>query len=176
MNSKAVNTLNYTGIVTLSQYVGNNKVQLAQIHNTGGTSLFNFLASCLAGHFQYASVNWPTKIKLLDYAVDGSEYTYESVSGFIFLRTAPEIISTDTGECRVRYSFTVPRDTLENAVNTITKSLGIGLYTHGASGDELADFAAFCEINSDFSLNTLVNATLLVDWELVIANAGTKIS
>ena len=80
MNSKAVNTLNYTGIVTLSQYVGNNKVQLAQIHNTGGTSLFNFLASCLAGHFQYASVNWPTKIKLLDYAVDGSEYTYESVS------------------------------------------------------------------------------------------------
>ena len=172
MKNMAINTLNYTGIVTLSQYVENKKITLAQVHNTGGTSLFNFLANCLAGHFQYTRVNWPTKIKLLTRYGDNNSYTYSSVSGFIFLRTAPEVIEKDTRECRVRYSFMIPRDLLENI--TDFGHLGLGLYTHGTAENEPENFAAFCELGPDLKLDKseLISASLLVDWDIVIANAG----
>ena len=66
MKNTAINTLNYTGIVSLSQCIGNRKIKIAQMHNTGGASLFNFLANCLIGNFTTAKINYPTKIKLIN--------------------------------------------------------------------------------------------------------------
>lgn len=181
MKNKAINTLGYTGIVTLSQYNGSKKIQLAQIHNTGGASLFTFLANCLIGDFTYAKTNWPTKIKILErVALDESatekRYDYYSASGFIFLRTTPEIIQNNLNECRVRYSFMVPRDLLEN-VNS-SGDFGLGLYTHSASESSPEDFAAYCSLSNDLnvSMSELATASLLVDWELVIANNNSKIT
>ena len=170
MKNTAINTLKYTGIVTLSQYIGSKKIRVAQGHNTGGTSLFNFLASCLAGNFSYAETNWPTKIKVLsrtEVVGDENTFNYSSASGFIFLRTAPEILASSSGDCRVRYSFTVPRDIVEYLNNNGT--LGLGLYTNNAAEDEPDKFAAFCELN--ISNGSLVNSALLVDWELKITNS-----
>ena len=110
MKNVALNTLNYTGVVTLSRYTGQKKVKLAQIHNTGGLPLFNFLANCLTGDFASAKDEYPTKIKLVNReTIDTDVYEYSSVSGFIFLRRPVEIVSNNSGECRVRYSFMIPR-------------------------------------------------------------------
>lgn len=175
MNNIAINTLNYTGIVTLSQYIGNKKIKLAQMHNTGGTSLFNFLANCLAGNFTSAKTNWPTKIKILERTAEDENtqnYEYRSVTGFIFLRSAPEVLDNSLGECRVRYSFMIPRDLLESIPSIDT--LGLGLYTNNAVESEPGNFAAFCAFGPDLLLDSgdLLNASLLVDWELVITNSS----
>ena len=114
MKNVAINTLQYSGIVTFSQYIENKKVKLAQIHNTGGSSLFDFLAKCLAGDFTLAKEHRPTKIRLLRrYGSKPAEYTYESVTPFIFLRVPPESVATSGSETRVRFSFIVPKDLIE---------------------------------------------------------------
>ena len=182
MKNIATNTLSYTGIVTLSQYVGTKKIELAQIHNTGGSSLFSFLADCLRGNFDYAKANYPAKIKLLEQEVidvDSHKYNYNSLSGFIFLRTPPESGAASEGElgsgqCRVKYSFMIPRDLLEIIMDGTSTNLGLGLYSRGAVESEPENFAAFCLLKElSLSRNNLVNSSLLVDWELVISNANT---
>lgn len=172
MKNTAINTISYTGIVTLSQRIGTKKTIVTQVHNAGGSSLFNFLANCLSGHFSQVMNNWPTKIKILEYSAGDStaSYDYSSVSGFIFLNTEPEIDYTDLSCCRVRYSFMVPRDLLENI--TGNTNLGLGLYTHGATEDEPENFAAFCQLGT-IDRGDLINASLIVDWDLIISNAGT---
>ena len=78
--NKAINTFTYTGVVTLSQYIGSKKIQVAQVHNAGGASLFEFLADCLIGDIEIAQTKRPTKIKLIYHSkIDDVDY-YESVS------------------------------------------------------------------------------------------------
>lgn len=171
MKNRTIDSLNYSGIVTLSQQVGKRKIKLAQVHNTGGASLFSFFADCLIGKFDAKNV--PTKIKLLNREIRDGAYEYTSVSGFIFLRAPAEIQKTSSGECRVRYSFLVPRDMLENI--TSIGNLGIGLYSRGATEDDIENFVAFCSITEDFNKSQTVNSSLLVDWDLVITNATSSI-
>ena len=168
MKNTAINTLSYTGVVTLSQYIGQRKIKLAQTHNTGGASLFDFLSSCLIGDFDRAKAIIPTKIMLLTY--DSTEpdtiNNYVQASGFISLLTPPERIDSD-GLSKVRYSFIIPRDTMASLPTT--GSFGIGLYAKGVKDTEPSNFAAFCKIG--LGRNDLVNAALVVDWELLISNA-----
>lgn len=170
----ATNSLSYTGIVTLSQYVGKKKIKIAKLHNSGGSPLFSFLANCLAGNFMTVRGNWPTKIKVLERIVEDEkeqQYTYNSISGFIFLRTVPEIDASNLGESRVRYSFMIPRDLVENITNR--SNVGLGLYTNSTPESEPENFAAFCSVGDTLS-GELDNSSLLVDWELVISNANNK--
>jgi hypothetical protein len=174
MKNKAVNSLKYTGIVTLSQYIGSKKIKIAQIQNTGGNPLFDFLSDCLVGDFTRAETLRPTKIKLLKRAkpLNSTEYTYTSESGFIYLFTSPEKIYSSTKSV-VRYSFMVSREQIDELSNF--EGLGIGLYPDGASEDALENYAAFCKV--DLNRNDLVNAALVVDWELNISNnIGNKTS
>ena len=177
MNNTAINTLRYSGVVTLSQYIGSKKIKIAQANNTGGNSLFDFLADCLVGDFNIARVSRPTKIKLLSRTAeqnrDGAfEYRYTSHSGFIYLLSKPEKVYT-SAQTRVRYSFLIPRDMLETI--TSGQKLGLGLYTNGATeATDLENFAAFCEL--DLDQNVLANTSLVVDWELIIANNGSNTS
>lgn len=169
MKNIALNTLKYTGIVTLSQYVGSKKVKVARHHNTGGTSLFNFLADCLIGDFAMAKATRPIKIMLVKRTKEESggvtTYNYEQKSGFIFVLTTPEKVQSNT-QCRVRYSFIIPKDQIES-INDF-EDFGIGLYTAGAVEVEPENFAAFCEL--DLSKNSLISASLVVDWELIVSN------
>lgn len=171
MKNVAINNLTYTGIVTLSQYVGNKKIQIAKVHNTGGSYLFKFLANCLVGDFSKVNKNHcPTKIKLLSRTPVENDFIYEEKSGFIFKRGV-ELIGDNDNECRVRYSFMIPRDLLEDI--TSISSLGIGLYANDIPESEPENFAAFCAIGRsglELTRAELTNASLLVDWELVIAN------
>jgi hypothetical protein len=172
MKNTAINTLRYTGIVTLSQYIGSKKVQVAQVHNRGNTSLFDFFADCLTANWEIAKISRPTKIKVLrQRAIGENNFAYESVSGFIFIRSAPEKDEEFTDRASVRYSFIIPRDLIENI--TDFDGLGLGLYTHGTPENEPENFAAFCELSLD--KNVLANASLVVDWQIVIANEGTRI-
>ena len=176
MNNTAVNTLNYTGIVTLSQYIGSKKVQIAQTHNTGSASLFNFLATCLAGDFTIAKLNLPTKIKLLCREEVYGEYVYSPITSFIFLRTPPEP-SFNAGESRVRFSFIIPRDFLES-INQVASSgsvLGLGLYANSVPDveSETSNFMAFCVLD-ELDRSMFINTFLVVDWELIIANTPSS--
>ena len=183
MKNTAINTLTYTGIVTLSQYIGTKKVKIAQMHNTGGTSLFSFLANCLAGDFTLAKPNLPTKIKIIRRTrpnAEIDEYVYSSASSYIFLRTPPEAYS-NAGESRVRFSFIIPRDFLEvqNLISSSTSSevLGLGLYANGVpdTPEEAENFMAFC-ILENIEQTIAANAVLTVDWELVISNSQSTVS
>ena len=176
MKNTAVNTLTYTGIVTISQYIGAKKVKIAQKYNTGGTTLFDFLSDCLCGDWTLAKAKRPTKIKVLEWSQDGQNRDYKSISGFIFLRNPPEKVEDQEqpNQSRVRYSFLIPRDMFENISGT--RGLGLGLYASGALETEPGNFSAFCELDElGQNLTSLSNSSLVVDWELVIANkpAGT---
>ena len=176
MKNIAVNALNYTGIVTLSQYMGDQKITIAQMHNTGGGSLFNFLASCLAGDFRAAQPNRPTKIRLLSRTGEKGSYYYSPVTSTIFLRTPPEPSYT-AGESRVRFSFIVPRDFLEAFPSVASAgTLGIGLYANSIpdrDDSEAKNFMAFCALD-EVNWSALVNTFLVVDWDLIISNLSAN--
>ena len=168
MKNSAINNLGYTGIVTISQYNGNKKKSLAQVHNSGYSSLFSFLSYCLTGDFDMAKLELPTKIRLL-YTEESKEgtMTFSAVSPFIFFANRPEIVYTDTTEASsaVCYSFIIPREMVENAHFN-----GIGLYsdTVTESASDVESFSAFCKVDdlSGFSESTM----LVVDWKLIIVN------
>lgn len=169
MKNTATNTLNYTGIVTISQYIGSKKIKIAQTHNAGGNSLFNFMSDCLVGDFDVAALNRPTKIRLLYYDTEVDSTTgnivenYTPVSGFLYLYTKPEKVY-DKSRGVVRYSFAISKDVLEGGDFN-----SIGLYTNSATDVEPDNFAAFCEINIPRA-EILASSLLIVDWELIISN------
>ena len=167
MKSKTLNTLSYTGVVTLSRYIGSKKVELMQLHNTGGSELFNFISDCFLGNFSEAENERPTKIKVLNYdTVEGIKH-YTSASGFIHLLTKPEKVSKDNQSC-IRYSFLIPRDVINNIDNE--PGLALGLYAKRTLNDEsvVENFSAVCDIS--YAKSLFNNISLVVDWELTITN------
>ena len=175
MQNTAINTLGYTGIVTISQCIGKEKIEIAQIHNTGGTALFNFLADCLLGDFELAAKSRPTKIMLLERktSTDTSQSVeYISSSGFIHLLTKPEKIYSNT-EGKVRYSFRISRDMLEST----NKPNAIALYTKDIKDTfvDITNWAAIVENVGDYLQAAQITASaLIVDWELIISNKNTN--
>ena len=170
MTGNTVNTLSYTGIVTLSQYITGKKVKIAQVHNRGGSSLFNFLADCLTGDFAVANVSRPTKVKLLIKTISELGETYTEKSGFIYLLARPEKVYT-TDSTKVRYSFIIPKEYFTDIPSESSKELGLGLYADNASNDCLEKFTAFCSLKDVKNLGSATN-NLVVDWDLIINNAA----
>ena len=170
MNNTAVNTIKYTGIVTLSQYNGKTKTQIAQVSNTGGNKLFEFITDCLIGDFDIAKQNRPTKLKLLYRTPDEDNlksYKYTSSSHFIFLMNKPEKVYSENGG-KVRYSFMLSRDLLAG-----NKFNCIGLYADSARerDSDIEAFAALCEVSEELNSASLSSSSVLVvDWELIISN------
>jgi hypothetical protein len=145
---------------------------VAKLYNTGGASLFDFLAGCLIGDFNTANTKIPKKIMLLERTSlqqeDGSSsYDYKAISNFILLNSYPEKVEY-ASQSRVRFSFIIPRDLVENITST---NMGLGLYARNAASDEPENFVAFCALDLDST--TITNSSLVVDWELVIANKPT---
>jgi hypothetical protein len=163
MKNIAINTLKYTGIVTLSQYIGKDKTVVKKIKNAGGAALFNFLADCIAGDFDIAKLTRPTRIMLLN--ADKELTNITPVSGFIPILTSPEKVSSSTGTVgAVRYSFIIPREYFELNFNSI------GLYSNVVSTDEADKFSAFAWV--DIASNSISKSSVLVvDWELMVTNA-----
>lgn len=168
MKSLAINTLGYTGVVTLSRYRNNKKRELIKVHNAGKSPLFDFLADCLVGDYEAAAQSRLTQIKLLKVTPgEGETENIDSASGFISLMTTPEKINrTDAGG--VRYSFIITRDMVLD-----TNFNRIGLYTKTATDLTLDEYAAFCDIpdSSGTSGSLSASSALLIDWELIISNA-----
>ncbi len=165
MKSAALNTLEYTGMVTLSQYIGHKKIKIVERANAGGNPLFNFLADCLVGDFDTAKLCKPTKIMLLQYSELDGKPKYESRSGFTYLTSKPEKVYSSTTDSAglVRYSFIISRDMLNG-----TEFNSIGLYTD--TTNEPAEFAAFCKVEDLPEDELSASSVLLVDWELSITN------
>ena len=173
MKSTTTNGLNYTGIVSLSQYTNHKKTPIARIYNNGGNALFNFLSDCLVGDFDSARITRPTKIMLLNTEYDGENENKKvkkmsSASGFIYLISKPEkvFVESTTAISKVCYSFVIARDTLENATFN-----SIGLFADNATLDDVVNFnyAAFCDISLSTS-DIAASSLLAVDWELNISN------
>ena len=163
MKTLAKNTLTYSGLVTVSQYVGRKKIKLAQNHNDGGTALFNFLVDCLVGDWARAKTTRPVKVRLLQ-KLDDTSYTPQS--GFIYLRANAEKI-TINGIPTARFSFIIPKDHVEGAN---FYNLYLGLYTDEITEEaDLSEYVAICDLTKLLTVNT-INAALVVDWDLVISN------
>ena len=167
MKNVAVNSLKYTGIVTLSQYIGNKKIKVDEIHNAGGSTLFDFFAYCLLGDFDIAAHSRPKRIMLLSRPEGTSEYV--SASGFLDVYSKPEKLFK-SNMCTVRYSFILSRDFLQSSDSSFTH---IGLYGSNALASDVANFAAVCKINKDRWNNMSESSLLVVDWELNISNASS---
>jgi hypothetical protein len=164
MKSTVINTLSYTGIVTLSQYIGNKKIEIAQVHNEGGNPLFSFFSDCLIGDFESARINRPIKIMLLKRISGEVSDDYESKSDYIHLTTPAEKVYDDSlTEGIVRYSFIVTRDKLEN-----TDFNCIGLYSGSTKLEDFRDYAAICSVG-DMIISP--SSALLIDWKLYISNS-----
>ncbi len=158
----ASNSVGYTGIVTLSQYINGKKVATKKVSNTGGQPLFDFLADCLVGYIDTAALNRPNKILLLKKDTSPTEDILEKAyPSFIYMTTNPvRVPGNNVGI--VRYSFTIPQEIFSG-----TGFNAIGLYTDAAT--DPSNYAALCEINtSSFSL--ALSSVLILDWELRISN------
>lgn len=169
--NKALNSIQYTGKVTLSRYIGEKKVKIAQFDNAGKYSLFNFFSDCLLGDFDIAKNNRPTKIMLLDKKEsDTGEKYYESRSGFIYLFNKP-IKSYDQSKGIVQYSFHIYQDILES-----TTFNSIGLYPNSASLVNFdTNFAAVVD-NVTTTIKVSGLSVLVVDWELTISNKNAEVN
>jgi hypothetical protein len=166
MNNTAANTLGYTGVVTLSQYIKGKKVKIAQVHNTGTNSLFNFLADCLCGDLSVASISRPSKIKLLHQSNPEDPTSISSVSGFLYVQTKPEKLYdvVEKNSISVVYSFVIPKEYLESSFNKL------GLYAD--SENDITNYAAVCDIESgNFSIAS--SSVLVIDWALTLSNLNT---
>lgn len=162
-----INSLKYTGIVTISQCTGTKKTILSRSSNTGGISLFTYFADCLLGDFDVASLNRPTKIMLLNID-DSGIITKEQNATFITLLTKPEKVYSET-EGIVRYSFIVPQDQIIG-----TNFNAVGLYAASATDADLYNYAA-CSRIVDLDRNSMaLSSVLTLDWELHITNSTTK--
>lgn len=167
MKSTTNNTLGYTGIVTLSQYTRNKKIIVARKHNQGGNSLFNFIADSLAGDFDIARLERPTKIlplKISENASGEKEIQKASNTNFIQLLTNPEKVPSVSSGI-VRYSFIIPSDVL-----TDSDFNAIGLYAASATEADFENYAAICTIDDIDRNNISISSMLVVDWELIITN------
>ena len=168
MKNKAINNIEYTGIVTLSQYIGSKKVKIAKFHNSGSYSLFNFFADCLVGDFEVAKLHRPTKIMLL--LQDENTKEYSSLSGFIYQTSKPEKVYATT-KGTVRYSFIIQKDLIRTIkAETISH---IGLYADSARDLDISDFSAIVPVSFDNDKISDYSA-ILVDWELNISNRNAE--
>lgn len=170
MKNMILNTINYTGLVTLSKQIGNAKMPIAQIHNAGGTPLFEFIAECLAGNMEIAKAIRPTKVMLLK---SNDLTNFEDLSGTFYLITKPEKLTSNSKHgIGARYSFLLPKDLIENI--TAFDNVYLALYsdaTDTTRSQELANYAAICKL--EVIKNTIVNAALAVDWDLTVSNYKT---
>lgn len=164
MKNKALNSLQYTGIVTLSQCINGKKIPVQKIYNKGGDSLFSFLTDCLIGDFDIAKLGRPTKIMLLQVDKERNVITVSGrTSGFIYLLNKPEKVYTN-GNNIVRLSFIVPRDMVSG-----TDFNAIGLYSDNATIYDYDRYSAICLLdvnNNDLTISSI----LAVDWELILSN------
>jgi hypothetical protein len=168
MKNIAKNTISYTGVVTISRYSNDKKIEIMKVHNQGRNPLFDFLADCLVGDYTKASISIPDKIMLLKASEDDTQLT--ASSGFIHVLTPPEKITREHESC-ARYSFLVTSDKIEKSFNRI------GLYTKAATDDinELWNYAAYCNINEINNTGRSAAAALVIDWELIISNSTKEI-
>lgn len=171
MKNIAINTLKYTGIVTLSQYIGTKKVKIAQVHNDGGDALFEFFASSLTGDFTMAKALRPTKIMLLKQTntPENPIYVTTDNADFYYLLTRPERVSS-VGVSKVKYSFLIPKEVIDNLADF--DKICLGLYSDVATSDKPNNYSAVCSLG--LSRNNVVSASLVVDWELVVSNTRSE--
>lgn len=172
MNSKANNSMVYTGIVTLSRCIKGQKIKCARLKNAGSLALFDFLSDCLIGDFDAAAAKKPNKIRLLKKDTTLDTETYQDKSGFIFVSNVPEKSNIKATIGTVRYSFIITREQLVSDFDYI------GLYPANAVNDETSidNYAAIVSvpdsISTSFATGTDTTA-LIIDWELNISNKET---
>ena len=169
MKNKAVNQLEYTGIVTLSQYIDGNKKIIKRIKNSGGSSLYDFFSACLIGDFTTAAKTRPAKIIFLKKDVEDNKTTLSPVSsGFIYPLADPIRISGQTGsDTSICFSFTIPIG------YTKLDFTHIGLYPNTASTVDLDRYSAICSFSLiDATIST--SSVLVIDWVLKIAAPSSR--
>lgn len=169
MKNIAINTIEYTGIVKLSQYIGSKKVEFARFHNSGSYSLFNFFADCLIGDFDVAKLHRPTKIMLL--SQDETTKEYSSLSGFIYQTSKPEkVYATTKGS--VKYSFIIPKDLITTIQAESISS--IGLYADSARDGDVDDYSAIVPVSLNAD-KVAASSAVIVDWVLNISNRNAEV-
>lgn len=158
----ARNALNYTGIVTLSQYINGKKYIIAKLHNEGGKPLFDFFAHCLAGEFDMARLLRPSRILLLN--KDSGYLSAAPNTEFVRQLSNPEKVSTsDAAKIgAVRYSFIVSQDLFSG-----TNFNAIGLYSETESN--INNYSAIVDVNFA-NVPMSISSVLVLDWELHISN------
>ena len=136
MNNISKNMLGYIGTVTLSRYIGNKKIKIMELHNSGGTSLFSFLTDCLLGLFDTAQFKRPYKIMLLKEVSTTGTPSFTGASKFILPKTIPEKVEVTTNLGVVRYSYMLDKTMLTSDFDHI------GLYAIDAVDTDPNNFAA----------------------------------
>jgi hypothetical protein len=182
VQNTAINKFNYSGEVKLSIYDDNELISSRKIKNSGTDFLFDFFAYSLMGEFDKAKLYRPTKILLqkIYYDTDGAVEECAPASGFIYLRTKPQIVYKDETESRtVKLSFVVPRTAISN-----TEFNRVCLFADCMTYDEQNSYSAFCNLDTSSDLmggttnisSWSLSTVLMIDWELTISNKITQVA
>jgi len=172
--------IGYSGKVNIKIFDNKLKISEINLHNTGYTSLFEYICTCLAGNYSAAEKQLPCKLTL--YNKTGE--TYYPMSGYIEINEDPKVSNSNSDDnisSTTTLHFLIPRSQIVQ-YGTQTKINAIVLYPKniGKSTDKgkeidsatikqkacadvyLADAIDINNISANFSLS--------IEWTLQLAN------
>lgn len=190
LNNNYINHINYTGKVSIKLYSGNKFIKEIHNNNHGTQNLFRFFTSCLHGLWGEAKGLRPCKLvafeedTLHEYFNNEAEGTstfisspvddnYEeywtskfAVSPAILYNRATTSNTYEDGYA-ITFNFRIPSNILTS--NKAIKKLALvpSIYTGDSS-----EICAYYILDEAIVLDATSNYTVIVDWQLILNNAG----
>lgn len=179
-NSTAIK---YSGKVTVKLQQGNRILSSRQSTNSGGESMFKFIAYCLAGDYSVAEELRPCKVMLFHNDEDtpaGAKATTGNASLCNFKYTEnksiPANTSTETAQWSTTYHFRIPYAWIRGNKNINTVCL-YGKNAQVPENTSLGDYAAWYQFTDGTGNNwvpietaNLDNTNIIIDWTVSIEN------
>ena len=163
-----MNSLTYTGNVTVSIVKNKTIIKTYHGHNSGSKELFHFFAYALAGKYKIAESLRPLRIMLFEKTTDKPEG--QAVSNYIGINVPTTVeATTDNTSYKATLHFLIPYTYITGNKVDIYKLYPLN------SADALAIFDAEAAGQAiDLSNINKAKYSLIVDWELLVSNTTTS--
>lgn len=171
-NIKTISNIGYEGFVNFKIYEKKKLRSNFTIHNEGHAGLFNFLATCLAGALETASMP-----KYLSFSISNGTSS-KSTSNILYSKITTSGATQETPEAKVTYTWVVPITEFKNLSDIESDAITVTLSnaqdacataTIKNDGDTAEAFTLLTEIIE--TQNT--NYVIVVAWQLTIGNIPT---
>lgn len=170
-NIKTISNIGYEGFVNFKIYEKNKLRNNFTIHNAGQAGLFNFLATCLSGTLEAASLP-----KYLSFSVSASDETtnVQSTSSIQYA----EIAVSQGDPAKVTYTWVVPITEFSNLKINTNSTPTITAKLTNTNGNTCATAEIAQDSQASGLLTEIIgtqntNYVIVVAWQLTIGNKVT---